>query len=188
MSARDDLARVTDEAREQVRDARAAVAASRETRGGGPAKNARQAEQQLHALRAAVAADVRSLRGRAAGADRTTRAKARTAALTGAGALSAVVGAGLATRRAVSGRVQRRTMQRQASALALALAEQATQAAAGSAGDRSSTRTRRGGRGGLVAVLAVGAAVGAAALVRQRRYAPVDPDDLWLPERTAGPA
>ena len=44
MSARDDLTRATEQARAQVRDARAAVESSRDARSGGPAKNARQAE------------------------------------------------------------------------------------------------------------------------------------------------
>lgn len=190
MSARDDLTRATAQARAQVLDARAAVAASRDARSGGPAKNARQAEQQLQALRAAVADDLRGLRSRATGADTSTRRRARTVALTGAGALTALVGAGLATRNAVSGRVDRRSIQRQAAALASALAAQAVVEPTGSARSKGGRRDggRRGGRSGLVAVLAVGAAIGAAALLRQRQHALIDPDDLWLPERTAGPA
>jgi hypothetical protein len=189
MSARDDLARATEEARAQVREARAGVAASRQTRSGGAAKNARQAEQQLHALRAAIADDVRDLKGRVTGADTTTRRRAATMALAGGAALSAVIGTGLAARSAMSGRVTRRSMQRQASALAAALAEQAARATSSAVvGDAARAGGRRRGRGALVALVAAGAAVGATALVRQRQQAPIDPDDLWLPERTTGPA
>jgi hypothetical protein len=59
MSARDDLTRATEQARAQVRDARRARGVTRRAHGGS-AKNARQAEQQLDALRAAVADDVRA--------------------------------------------------------------------------------------------------------------------------------
>lgn len=189
MSAREDLTRATEEARAQVHEARAEVASARQARSGGPAKNARQAEQQLHAIRAAVADDLHSLKGRVTGADTTARRRVGAVALAGGAALTAVIGTGLAARSAVSGRVTRRAMQRQASALAAALAEQASWATSSSAaGDLARAGGRRRGRGGLVAMLAVGAAIGATALVRQSRQAPIDPDDLWLPERTAGPS
>lgn len=192
MSVRDDLTRATEDARAQVREARDAVASSRQERSGGPARNARQAEQQLHALRAAIADDLHSLKGRATSADTDARRRAGTMALAGGVALSALIGTGLAARSAVTGRVGRRAIQKQAAALAAALAEQAARANSGSAGSTTGGRARadgrRRGRGGLVAVLAVGAAIGATALVRQSQQAPIDPDDLWLPERTAGPS
>jgi hypothetical protein len=189
MSARDDLTRATDEARAQVRDARAALAATREERSGGPAKNVREAEQQLHALRAAIASDVRSLKHRVTGADTSTRRRVGTVAVAGGAVLSALIGTGLAARSVVSGRVEQRTMERQAAALAAALAERAARATSSAVtGAPPRTGGRRRGRGGLIAVLTVGAAVGAAALVRGRQHAPIDPEDLWLPERNTGPA
>lgn len=188
MSARDDLTRATEDAREQVRDARSAVTSARQARAGGSARNARQAERQLHALRAAVADDVRSLRERATRSDADTRRRARTVGLAGAGALSALLGTGLAARGALSRRSRRRDVQRQAAALAAALADQAARALSAPDGRRSDPNARRGGRVGLITVLAIGAATGAAALVRQRQQAPIDAEDLWLPERSPGPA
>ena len=188
MSARDDLERAATEARTQVSTAREALAASREARGGGEARNARQAEDQLHALRGAVADDVRALRDRLVGLDASTRRGATTAAVAGAGTLAALVGSGLAVRGRVRRGIAQRGVQKQALAIARAMAGEAL----GAATSATSTPTapvpgRRRGRGALVAVLAVGAAVAGAALVQQRR-APVDDDDLWLPERDLGPA
>lgn len=184
MSARDDLERVTSEARTQVGAARDALAASRDARGGGEARNARQAEDQLHALRGAVADDVRALRDRLTGLDASTRRGATTAAVAGAGTLAALVGSGFAVRGKVRRSVAQRGVQKQALAIARAMAGEALGAT--TSGTVSSTR-RRGGRGALIAALAVGAAVAGAAIAQQRR-APVDDDDLWLPERDLGPA
>jgi hypothetical protein len=188
MSARDDLARAASEARAQIEDAKHALASSRAKRAGGPARSAREAEQQLHALRGAIADDLRSLRGQARGLDPTARRGARTAAIAGVTGLVGLVGAGLAARGAVNRGSQRRTVQRQALALAAALADQAAFPAVTSPGTRTQPRTAGGRRGTAFTLLAVGAAVAAAAVAQRRRTAPIDPDDLWLPERTVGPA
>lgn len=179
MSARDDLTRATDEARAQVRAARDALAAARTSRSGGAAKNVAQAEQQLGALRDAVATDLRVLRDRAIGLDASERRGASLAAVAGLGTVAAVVGTGLALRRSVRRAVGQRDVQRQARAIATAMARQAADA---------SPSGRRRGRGGLLTALVVGAAVAGAAAVQQRRTAPVDPEDLWLPEREPGTA
>ena len=185
MSARDDLERAAAEARTQVGAARDALAASRDARGGGEARNARQAEDQLHALRGAVADDVRALRDRLTGLDASTRRGATTAAVAGAGTLAALVGSGFAVRGRVRRGIAQRGVQKQAVAIARALAGEALGAATSTVA-APATRRRRG-RGALIAALAVGAAVAGAAVVQQRR-APVDDDDLWLPERDLGPA
>jgi len=188
MSARDDLARLANEARSQIEDARAGLTGAREARAGGPARDARQAEQQLHALRGAIAADLRSLRGRARDIDPTAQSGARTAAIAGVTGLVGLVGAGLAARSAVNRGAERRSMQRQALALAAALADQAV-TPSGPTRARTSGTSRRSGRGGsTLALLVVGAAAAAAGIAWQRRTAPIDPDDLWLPERSVGPA
>lgn len=179
MSGREDLARATAEARAQVRAARDALDASRDAVGGGPAKDARQAEQQLERLRGAVAADLRELRGRMTDLDAGTRRGAALAGLAGAGALAALVGSGLAVRGRVRRGLGRREVERQAQAIAAAMARRTSGGEDG---------PRRRGRAGLVTALVVGAAVAGAAVVQQRRSAPVDPDDLWIPERRSGPA
>ena len=184
MSARDDLERAAAEARTQVGAARDALAASRDARGGGEARNARQAEDQLHALRGAVADDVRALRDRLTGLDASTRRGAATAAVAGASTLAALVGSGLAVRGRVRRSIAQRGVQKQALAIARAMAGEALGAASQAA---APVGRRRRGRGALLAALAVGAAVAGAAVVQQRR-APVDDDDLWLPERDLGPA
>lgn len=180
MSARDDLTRATDEARAQVRAAREALARSRDAVGGGPAKDVAQAEAQLGALRDAIAGDLRQLRDRVTGLDPAARRSATVATVAGAGALAAVVGAGLAARGRVRRTLGRRDVQRQARALAEALARQPA----------PGTPSARRGRGGglLAAALTLGVAAAGAVAVQRQRSTPVDPDDLWLPERDPGPA
>lgn len=185
MSARDDLERAASEARAQVGAARDALSASRDARGGGEARNVRQAEDQLHALRGAVADDVRALRDRLTGLDASTRRGAATAAVAGAGTLAALVGSGLAVRGRVRHGIAQRGVQKQALAIARAMAGEALGSASAAVG-APATRRRRG-RGALIAALALGAAAAGAAVMQQRR-APVDDDDLWLPERDPGPA
>ena len=191
MTTRDDLTRAADEARAQVGAARDALAASRDARSGGSARNLRQAEQQLESLRGAVADDVRALRDRLVTLDPSARRGATVAAAAGAGALATLVGSGLAVRSRVRRGIAQRGVQKQALAIARAMVGQqldvaATAGVGASAG--TSGRRRRGGRGALLGVLVVGAAVAGAALVQQRRNEPVDDDDLWLPERDLGPA
>ncbi len=182
MSARDDLTRATERARAEAQAARDALARSRAAVGGGPAKDVPQAEAQLGALRDAVAGDLRLLRDRLTGMDPAARRTATTATVAGAGALAAVVGAGLLARSGLRRGRGRRDVQRQARALAAALArQQATDA------PRTSGRSGRGA-GLLGTAVTLGAAAAGAALLQRRRSAPVDPDDLWLPEREAGPA
>jgi hypothetical protein len=185
MSARDDLTRAADEARAQVREARRALSASRQAHGGGGARNARQAEEQLHALRGAVADDVRALRDRLVALEPSARRGAGVAAAVGAGALATVVGSGLALRSRARRRGAERGAERQARTIAAAMARQALDPG-GKA--RGTDMPRRRGRGGLLAVLVAGAAVAGVAVVQQRRSAPVDPEDLWLPEDAPGPA
>lgn len=185
MSARDDLTRATDEARAQVRSAREALAASRDARTGGVAKDATQAEQQLDALRAAVADDLRVLRDRVAGLGAAERRGAAIASVAGVGTLAALAGTALAARGRVRRALTRREVQEQARAIARAMAQQAMDTAAGAIGAREDEGRRRG-RGGMVTALALGAAVAGAVVARQRRAGPIDPDDLWLPEREAG--
>jgi hypothetical protein len=193
MTTRDDVTRAADEARAQVGAARDALAASRDARSGGSAKNLRHAEQQLESLRGAVSDDVRALRDRLVGLDPSARRGATVAAVAGAGAIATLVGSGLAVRSRVRRGFEQRGVQRQALAIARAMVGQqldaVVPAALGtSAGAVGRASGRRRGRGALLGVLAVGAAVAGAALVQQRRGAPVDDDDLWLPERDLGPA
>jgi hypothetical protein len=188
MSARDDLTRAAAEARAQVDDARQALTRTREARAGGPARDARQAEQQLHALRGAIADDLRSLRGRVGALDPSARRGARTAAVAGVTGLVGLVGAGLAARGTLRRGAERRSVRRQALALAAALADQVG-ASTGRTGPGATLASRPGRRRGpVLALLTVGAAVAVMGVAQQRRSAPIDPDDLWLPERTAGPA
>jgi len=187
MSARDDLTRASDEARAQVQAAREALAASRSARAGGSAKNARQAEQQLHALRGAVADDVRALRDRLSSLDPTARRGTVTAAAAGAGGLVALVGSGLAVRSRVRRGLAQRGIQQQALAIARAMVTQTLDAPSPSADRGSRRRGGRRGGGALLTLLAVGATVAGAAIAQQRRSTPVDDDDLWLPERGPGP-
>jgi hypothetical protein len=184
MSTRDDLTRAADEARTQVDAAREALAAARDARSGGRARDLRQAEQQLESLRSAVADDVRGLRDRLVSVDPSARRGATIAAAAGAGALAALVGSGLAVRSRVRRASEQRGVQRQALAIARAMVGQQLDAIVPTV---TGAPGRRRGRGALLGVLAVGAAVAGAALVQQRRDAPVD-DDLWLPERDLGPA
>jgi len=189
MSGLDDLNRAADQARAQVRDAREALAASREARGGGPARDRREAERQMLALRGAVEDDVRTLRGRLTGQDPSASRSLRVAALTASGAIAGVVGIAALGRSALSRGSERRRVERQALAVARVLADQARAAAAGvsSIASRPSAPTRR--RGGSTLLLAAfGAAVAGAVIAQQRRAQPIDPDDLWLPEETVGPA
>lgn len=187
MSTRDDLTRATDEAREQVRAARDALAASRTSRAGGAARNVAHAEQQLEALRDAVTTDLRVLRDRISGLDDGERRGASLALIAGVGTVAAVVGTGLAVRRSIRRSLGQRDVQRQARAIAAAMARQAAEAVVEAAGTTSPSGRRRG-RGGLLTALIVGAAVAGATAVQQRRTAPVDPDELWLPEREHGAA
>lgn len=187
MSARDDLTRATDEARAQVRAARDALATARTSRSGGAAKDVAQAEQQLGALRDAVTQDLLVLRDRVSGLGAGERRGATLAAVAGLGTVATVVGTGLALRRSVRRAIGQRDVQRQARAIATAMARQAADAAASATGTAARAGRRRG-RGGLLTALVVGAAVAGAAAVQQRRTAPVDPDDLWLPEREPGTA
>jgi hypothetical protein len=190
MSARDDLEKAAEQARTQVRAAREALASSRDARGGGRARDAKEAERQLLSLRAAVSADVRSLRDRLSGQDPAASRALRNAALGTSGTIAAVVGAGLVGRSAISRRADRRTVQRQAVALARALAAQdRSRSSDAPTGDSSgSGRSRRRGRGGVTLLAFAGAVAAAALFAQQRRSAPIDPDDLWLPEEPSGPA
>jgi hypothetical protein len=187
MTAREDIERAADEARAQVRDARAALAASREARGGGAAKDVRQAEAQLLALRDAVAGDARALRDRLAGLDGSARRGVGTIAVAGAGALATLVGGGLMVRGRVRRGVADRGVQRQASAIAAALARELVQPAGAARAPRESGGRRRG-RAALIAAVVTGAVVAGRVVAEQRRSAPVDPEDLWLPERGTAPA
>ena len=178
MSTRDDLSRAAEEARTQVEVARQALTASRDARGGS-ARDTRQAEQQLHDLRRAVAGDVHALRDRLTTLDPSARRGAAAAAIAGAGALATLVGTGLTVRSRVRRGLEQRGVQKQALAIARAMLETT---------GPSSTAPRRRRRGGaILSVLAVGAAVAGAVIVQQQRSAPVDDDDLWLPERDLGP-
>jgi hypothetical protein len=190
MSGLDDLNRAADEARAQVREAREALAASRDARGGGRARDRSEAERQLLALRGAVEEDVRTLRDRLTGEDPTAARALRVAALATSGAIAGVVGLGVLGRSALSRSAERRSIERQALAVARVLADQARAAASGvsSAASRPSAPSRRRRGGGVLLLAVVGAAVAGAFVVQQRRSAPVDPDDLWLPEETVGPA
>lgn len=186
MSARDDLTRATDEARAQVRAAREALAASRDARSGGAAKDVGQAEQQVAALRDAVGDDLRVLRDRLTGLGEAERRGATLASIAGVGTLATLVGTGLAVRGRVRRALATRGAQEQARAIAAAMARQAADAAVEATA--RSRGGRRGGRGGMLVALTLGAAVAGAVVAQQRRNAPVDPDDLWLPEREPGPA
>jgi hypothetical protein len=183
----DDLDHAAGAARAQVRDARAALAASREARTGGRARDAREAERQLIALRDAVTTDARELRDRLTGTDPAASRTLGLAALATTGTLASVLGAGLIGRRSLARATERRRIERQASALGRVLAEQARAATQAPVGAAASPRRRRRG-GGLLVVAALGAAVAGAVALQQRRSAPIDPDDLWLPEEDPGPA
>jgi hypothetical protein len=171
VSARDDLEQAADAARQQVEEARAALRRIRSDAGGGPAGSIREAEAQLASLRDAIEKDVRTLRDRASSVSITTPGPARTAAITAGAGLVAIAGiaafGSIGLRRAS----RRRDIERQARALAAALAHRTSEVGQGP----------RRGRSGLL-VVAAGAALAAVAVARHRRR-PVDPDDLWLPER-----
>lgn len=183
----DDLDRAAGTARAQVRDARAALAASREAQAGGRARNAREAERQLIALRGAVTSDARELRDRLTGTDPAASRTLGLAAVATTGTIASILGVGLIGRRTLARATERRHIERQAVALGRVLAEQARAAAQDSVGVPASPRRRRR-RGGLLAVATLGAAVAGAVILQQRRTAPIDPDDLWLPEEDLGPA
>jgi len=68
-------------------------------------------------------------------------------------------------------------VEQQARALADALARRASD---GGAGGR---RDGRGGRGALAVALAGAALAAGVGIVRERRSRPIDPAELWLPER-----
>jgi len=192
MSGLDDLNRAADEARDQVRAARDALAASRTARGGAPARSAKEAERQLAALRAAVSDDALLLRDRLAGGqDPAASGALRNAVLATAAAVTGVVGLGLLGRGAVRRGAERRSLQRQAVSLARVFAQQGlTSTSPGSRprSDASTAPASRGRGGGILLLALAGAAAAGAVLVQQQRGAPVDPDDLWLPERSPGPA
>lgn len=180
MSARSDMDRAAAEARAQVTAAREALAASRAARGGAPARNVRQAEEQLHALRGAVADDVRALRDRLTQLDPSARRGATAALAVGAGTLVALVGSGLAVRSRVRRGIAQRSIEKQAVAIARVLAGDALRT-----GTRATTAGPQRRRGGTaLALLAVGAAVAGAALVQRQRVP--DDADLWLPEQELG--
>jgi len=186
MSRRDDLTRATEQARAQVEAARTALSASREARGGGPARDAREAERQLHELRDAVSDDVRILRERLTGLEPSARRGAATAAVVGAGALATLIGSGLAVRSRIRRTVEDRGVQKQALAIARAMLDETSRPTIAAGSTPRAGSGRRGGRA-LLTVLAVGAALAGAGLLQQRS-APVDDDDLWLPERDLGPS
>jgi hypothetical protein len=178
MSVRDEFDAAADEARAKVEEAKAALAASRAAVSGGPARSASQAEQQLERLRASLGRDIRTLRERTASFDPLAPGPLRRGMLGVAAGAASLVVVGIAASAAGSRHQRRREAERQASAIARALLRaQATQQAP--AAGRSA---RRSGR--RLAVLVAGAAVAAGAgLIAQRRNAPVDDADLWLPER-----
>lgn len=180
MSARDDLEQAAASARAQVDEARSALAELRAAAGGGPAGSAREAEAQLRTLRTALERDVRTLRGRATMASVTAPGPVRTAAIVVGAGLLAVVSAAVLGRRGVERARSRRRTEQQALALADALARRASDGAADDTGRR---RAGRGGRGALAVTLAGAALAAGVGIVRERRSRPIDPDELWLPER-----
>lgn len=186
MRGLDDLERAADEARSQVREAREALASSRTARGGGRARDAKDAERQLQSLRGAVTEDARLLRKRLSGQDPAATRGLRIAALSASGTVAGIVGAALVGRGALTRRSDRRSLQRQASALARALAAQALTGVAGS--EPAPPTPRRRGRRGVMLLALAGAVTAGAMIAQQRRIAPVDPDDLWLPVEPSGPA
>jgi len=186
MRGLDDLERAAVEARSQVREAREALASSRTARGGGRARDVKDAERQLLSLRGAVAEDARLLRARLTGEDAAATRGLRMAALGTSGAVVGLVGAGLLGRGALARRSDRRSVQRQALALARALSAQALSDVMG--GDAAAHAPRRRGRSGVVLLALAGAVATGVVLARQRRIAPIDPDDLWLPVEPSGPA
>jgi len=173
MKGREELEQAARAARAQMQDARDALTATRVAVSGGRAKSAKQAERQIVALRHALEADVTALRGRASDIDLTRAGSTRTVVTAGIAGLVALAGTGVALSQGFSRRGRRREADRQAIALAAALARQ----------DRSATTS--GGRRRGPGLLLVGAALaaGSAYAWRRRALGPVDPDDLWLPER-----
>jgi hypothetical protein len=134
-----------------------------------------------------VTDDVRALRGRMTGDGAPSSSRAvRTVALGTAGVIASVVGAGVLGRRAVARSGERRRIEQQAAALARALTERARGAVERESRTARDGRSRRGG--GALALVVVGAAVAGAVTLQQRRRTAIDPDDLWLPEQTVGPA
>ncbi len=175
MSARDDLEQAAQSARLQVEEAREALARTRAAAAGGPAGSPKRAEEQVEAIRGAIERDLRTLRDRATSVSITAPGPARTAAIAAGAGLLAAVGVAALGGRTVRRARERRDVDRQARALAAALTRQASEVVAG---------PRRGRGGVLVAAAAAALAVGAG-VVANRRSRPIDPDDLWLPERPA---
>ncbi len=187
MSGRDDIEQAAQQARSQIREAREALAASRTARGGGRARSAREAERQLLSLRRSVAEDAKMLRERFTGQDPAATRTLRIAALGTSGAVAGVVGAALLGRGAITRGSNRRSVQRQAVALARALSAHTLAGASSDASAAAPTRRRRSRSGAVLLVLA-GAVAAGAMLAQQRQSAPPDDDDLWLPVEPAGPA
>lgn len=161
-----------DEARDALRTTRAAVA-------GGPARNAKHAEEQMDALRTSLGRDIASLRARAATFDPRAGGTIPRAALTAAAGVALVVAVGVAASAAGTRHQRRRDLERQAAALADALRRAQANAA-------SPAPARRGRRAGGIGLLVAGAAVAAGLFLRnERRNEPVDDADLWLPEHPA---
>lgn len=179
MSAQEELQRAADLARQRAAEARAALASTRAAVAGGPARNAKHAEEQLDELRASLGRDVVTLRDRAAAFDPRTGGTLPRAAFVAAAGVALVIGVGVAASAAGTRHQRRRDIDRQAAALAQALLRAQSNSA-------TPASTRRGLRSSSIGLLVAGAAVAAALLARnERRSAPVDDADLWLPERPA---
>jgi hypothetical protein len=179
MSAQEELQRAADLARQKADEARAALASTRAAVAGGPARNAKHAEEQLDELRASIGRDVTTLRDRAAAFDPRTGGTLPRTALVAAAGVALVIGVGVVARAAGTRHQRRRDIDRQAAALAQALLRaQTTSSTSGSA--------RRGRRSSSIGLLVAGAAVAAGLVARnKRRDRQVDDADLWLPERPA---
>ncbi len=124
-----------DEARDALRTTRAAVA-------GGPARNAKHAEEQMDALRTSLGRDIASLRARAATFDPRAGGTIPRAALTAAAGVALVVAVGVAASAAGTRHQRRRDLERQAAAPADAL----RRAQANAASPAPARRGRRAGR------------------------------------------
>jgi hypothetical protein len=176
MTAREDLEQAAAATRSKVAQARDALARTRAAAGGGPAGSPRRAEEQIESIRTAIEHDVRTLRARAGSVDVTSAGPARTAAIAAGAGLLAVVGVAVAGATGLRRARGRREIDRQARALAAALARQASSAVLDA--------PRRGRGGSLLAVTGIALAAGVGVIVK-RRGRPIDEDDLWLPERPA---
>jgi hypothetical protein len=133
MRGREELEQAARAAREQVEEARKALSASRVAVAGGRARTVSEAERQLAALRSALEADVTALRARATNVDLTGAGSARTVAVAGVAGLVAIAGTGIALSQGLTRRSRRREVERQATALAAALARQDRSAVPGRA-------------------------------------------------------